>query len=90
MCALQWWHIAIVIIVGVLLFGGKRLPGAARGLGQSMRILKTEVKAMNEENKSGLVPPAESEPAVAQALPASGGTNVGVITIEGRPVGPVR
>jgi sec-independent protein translocase protein TatA len=36
-------HWAIIAIVLVVLFGSKKLPDAARGLGRSMRILKTEV-----------------------------------------------
>lgn len=36
-------HWAIVAVVLVVLFGSKKLPDAARGLGRSMRILKTEV-----------------------------------------------
>lgn len=37
------WHWAVVILVLVLLFGAKRLPEAARGLGRSARILKAEL-----------------------------------------------
>ena len=51
MGGLQWWHILIVVIVALLLFGGKRLPEAARGLGRSMRILKAEVGAMSDDKK---------------------------------------
>ncbi len=37
------WKILIVAVVIIVLFGSKKLPGAARSLGQSMRILKREV-----------------------------------------------
>ncbi|MFF4019722.1 Sec-independent protein translocase subunit TatA [Streptomyces sp. NPDC001843] len=43
---LEPWHLLIVAIVMILLFGSKKLPEAARGLGKSMRILKSEAKAM--------------------------------------------
>jgi sec-independent protein translocase protein TatA len=33
----------------ILLFGAKRLPGAARSLGRSMRILKAETKGLVDE-----------------------------------------
>lgn len=46
------WHIAIVILVLVILFGSKKLPDAARGLGRSMRIFKSEVKEMQSDGKS--------------------------------------
>jgi sec-independent protein translocase protein TatA len=48
---LQPWHWLIVIAVFVLLFGAKKLPDAARSLGQSMRIFKSEVKEMKTETK---------------------------------------
>jgi sec-independent protein translocase protein TatA len=48
---LQPWHWVIVIAVFVLLFGAKKLPDAARSLGQSMRIFKSEVKEMKTEGK---------------------------------------
>jgi sec-independent protein translocase protein TatA len=48
---LQPWHWVIVIAVFVLLFGAKKLPDAARSLGKSMRIFKSEIKEMQAENK---------------------------------------
>ena len=42
---LSGWHWLIVIGVAVLLFGARRLPDAARALGQSTRILKAELHA---------------------------------------------
>ena len=32
------WHLAIVALVFVVLFGARKLPDAARGIGQSLRI----------------------------------------------------
>ena len=50
MGGLQPWHWVIVIAVFVLLFGAKKLPDAARSLGQSMRIFKSEVKKMKDDD----------------------------------------
>jgi sec-independent protein translocase protein TatA len=47
---LEPWHLLIVAIVLVVLFGSKKLPDTARALGKSMRILKSEAKAMKDEN----------------------------------------
>ena len=61
MGGLQPWHWVIVIAVFVLLFGAKKLPDAARSLGQSMRIFKSEVKEMKTDAKpeaSAQTPPA--------------------------------
>jgi sec-independent protein translocase protein TatA len=60
---LQPWHWVIVIAVFVLLFGAKKLPDAARSLGQSMRIFKSEVKEMKDKPEAAEKPatPIESE-----------------------------
>ncbi|HEY5185512.1 MAG TPA: Sec-independent protein translocase subunit TatA [Actinomycetes bacterium] len=42
-------HAVILVLVVVALFGWKRLPDIARGLGRSMRIFKSEM----DENKTG-------------------------------------
>ncbi|WP_030621799.1 Sec-independent protein translocase subunit TatA [Streptomyces sclerotialus] len=47
--ALEPWHLVLILAVLVLLFGSKKLPDMARGLGKSMRILKSETKAMKAE-----------------------------------------
>jgi sec-independent protein translocase protein TatA len=48
---LQPWHWVIVIALFVLLFGAKKLPDAARSLGKSMRIFKSEIKEMQADSK---------------------------------------
>ena len=53
MGALRPWHIAILVVVLILLFGAKRLPDAARGLGRSMRILKAETKGLADDDVNG-------------------------------------
>ncbi len=40
-------------MVLLLLFGAKRLPDAARSLGRSMRIFKSEVKEMRRRRRAG-------------------------------------
>lgn len=47
--ALEPWHIIVLVVVLIALFGYKRLPAAARGLGQSMRIFRSEAKQMRTE-----------------------------------------
>ncbi|KJS56947.1 Sec-independent protein translocase subunit TatA [Streptomyces rubellomurinus] len=61
---LEPWHIFVVLAVVVLLFGSKKLPEMARGLGKSMRILKAETKAMREDD-----PPADAGTAQSTAAP---------------------
>jgi sec-independent protein translocase protein TatA len=68
----QAWHIIVLVIVLILLFGAKRLPDAARSLGRSMRILKAETKGLADDDvnakaeaQSGRqpLPPSEQPPA---------------------------
>jgi sec-independent protein translocase protein TatA len=48
--ALEPWHFIILVLLVVLLFGGRRLPDAARGLGRSLRIFKSEMKQMQDDS----------------------------------------
>ena len=59
--------IAIVAVVIIVLFGSKKLPSAARSLGQSMRILKKEVQGLHEDEAEVPVPVAA--PAPGSAIP---------------------
>jgi sec-independent protein translocase protein TatA len=46
---LSWWHWLIVIAALMLLFGANKLPQMARSLGQSVRILRSETRAMGDD-----------------------------------------
>ena len=69
----EGWHLPILILAVVLLFGGKRLPDAARGLGRSLRIFKAEVKQMNDEeapaSQTPAAPPRPPEPLEGRVMP---------------------
>lgn len=45
-------EIWIIVLIGLLLFGGKKLPDLAQGLGKSLRIFKSEVKRKDDTNES--------------------------------------
>ena len=45
-------EIGILVLVIVLLFGARKLPELARSLGRSMRIFKSEVNEMRNEDKT--------------------------------------
>jgi sec-independent protein translocase protein TatA len=49
---LRPWHIIVVAIVFVILFGAKRLPDSAKSVARSLKIFKSELKDENE-GKSG-------------------------------------
>jgi sec-independent protein translocase protein TatA len=44
-------HILIILLVVVVLFGSRRLPDAAKGLGRSLRIFKSEIKEMQKDDE---------------------------------------
>jgi sec-independent protein translocase protein TatA len=44
------WEVLIILVLLLVLFGGKRLPDAARGLGRSMRIFKAETKGLRDDD----------------------------------------
>jgi sec-independent protein translocase protein TatA len=49
MGSLSPWHWAILAVVIIVLFGAKRLPDAARSLGKSMRIFKSEMHELHAD-----------------------------------------
>jgi sec-independent protein translocase protein TatA len=62
MGALRPWHIAVLVVVLILLFGARRLPDIARSLGRSLRIIKAETRGLADdvgaeaEERSGRTP----------------------------------
>jgi sec-independent protein translocase protein TatA len=70
---LEPWHLLIVAIVVIVLFGSKKLPDTARSLGRSMRILKSEAKALKEEGAAEPYSPdaAPAAPPVSRSEPAA-------------------
>ncbi|WP_322410837.1 twin-arginine translocase TatA/TatE family subunit [Microbacterium invictum] len=48
---LTGWHMLIILAVLLLLFGAARLPALARGVGQSLRIFKSEVRMKDADPK---------------------------------------
>ena len=46
------WEWVIIAVVVIIFFGANKLPDAARSLGRSMRIFKSEVKELTKENNT--------------------------------------
>jgi sec-independent protein translocase protein TatA len=68
---MMWWHWVLVAAAFILLFGAKKLPDAARGLGRSLRILKSEVSAMHDDDDKPVKAPAETDASAAVATPVT-------------------
>jgi len=87
---LGWPEIILILVVVVLLFGAKRLPDTARALGRSLRILKSETKAMKDDGAAD-APAANKadngdKPASADAAQRTISAAPGDVS-EARPVG---
>jgi sec-independent protein translocase protein TatA len=54
-----WPEILIIAVVILVLFGSKKMPDAARAVGRSLRILKTEVKGLHDDDDQPATPPVE-------------------------------
>ena len=57
-------EILVILGIVVLLFGGKKLPELARGSGKALRIFKTEVKGLDDDDKTDETPQIEAAPEV--------------------------
>jgi len=68
---LGWPELLIIAVVVVLLFGSKKLPDVTRSIGKSMRILKTEIKGLHDDEPVATAPAAA---APAAALPPADAT----------------
>jgi sec-independent protein translocase protein TatA len=65
------WHLGLILLAFVMLFGYKKLPDATRSLGRSMRIFKSEVKSLHDDeqpqlNAAQAAPAAAANPAPAE------------------------
>lgn len=73
-------HWLIIAGIFVILFGAKRLPEVARGMGRSMRIFKSEMQEMHADSDAA----AES---AQSPEPSAGVTQLPVVS---SPTGPRR
>lgn len=65
-------HWVIIAIVVVVLFGYKKLPEMSRSVGRSLRIFKTEIKGMGQDDAAR----ESAETAVPTVQPVVTGTPV--------------
>jgi sec-independent protein translocase protein TatA len=69
------WHIVLLLLAALILFGSSRLPGAARALGSSMNIFKKAVKGEEDRqvDASNTGQQAHTPPAQLTSGPATSG-----------------
>lgn len=64
------WEIGIILLLVLLLFGGRKLPELARGLARGMRIFRDEMKgiktdveaSLDEKDKPSETPDSKDQP----------------------------
>ena len=66
LAVLSEWHIILALIIVFLLFGGKKLPELARGIGEAMKEFKKASRDIQDDT-----PPAPSKPAAPSATSAA-------------------
>jgi len=62
--------IIVLIVAAILFFGWKQLPDMARSAGKSLRIFKTEMKGLTEDDKAREAHQAEQAGSQSTAPPA--------------------
>ncbi|ROO88425.1 sec-independent protein translocase protein TatA [Actinocorallia herbida] len=80
-----WGEILIIAVVILVLFGTKKMPDAARSLGRSLRIFKSETKGLMNDDEAKPAPAPQQAAAPAQEIPAPQADGT---TISGVPVSP--
>ena len=64
------WHIIVLAFLVVLLFGGKKLPEVARGLGEAMREFKKASREVTDEIQNATTDTPQKPAANGQPQPA--------------------
>lgn len=77
------WEILIILVVILLIFGPRRLPEMAKGLGQSVRAFRKEMRGLKDDIDT--TPASADRAAPADAAPASA-----AVTAPAAPAAPAR
>jgi sec-independent protein translocase protein TatA len=64
------WHWVVLAIIVIALFGYKKLPDASRALGRSLRIFKSEIKGMTEDDNARAKADSDDEEPKSLQAPA--------------------
>ncbi len=58
---LEGWHFIVIAVVVLVIWGGPKLPGIAKNLGESMRVFRKEMRTMNDEKAADKKAKSSSE-----------------------------
>jgi sec-independent protein translocase protein TatA len=62
----QPWHIILILLIALMLFGGRRLPEIGRSLGVGMREFKDSITGHGSPEPSPQLAPPEANASAAQ------------------------
>jgi sec-independent protein translocase protein TatA len=65
------WHILLLLLIALLLFGGKRLPEMGRALGSGMREFKEAVTGHSDPEQTKLARPEQGQPSPVEPTTAA-------------------
>ncbi|GAB3663706.1 hypothetical protein GCM10027589_27450 [Actinocorallia lasiicapitis] len=88
MAGLGWPELLLIAVVVMVLFGSKKMPDAARSLGRSLRIFKSETKGLIDDDKDKTAPAAQAPPTATPAQPQQIPAAQPDATVTGVPVSP--
>jgi len=65
----QAWHIIVLVIVFVLVFGSNRLPDIASSIGKSLKVFKKEIQELKDD--TNITPPSDPTDSTTDSTPPS-------------------
>ena len=60
--AVGWQEVLVIVVVVLILFGGRKIPELARGIGRGMREFKREMRGVREDLDEAMKEDEEEEP----------------------------
>ena len=46
----QVWHMIVLLVLVLIVFGSSKLPDSAKSVGQSMKVFKKEIKELRDDD----------------------------------------
>ena len=46
----QVWHMVVLLVLVLIVFGSSKLPDIAKSVGQSMKVFKKEIKELRDDD----------------------------------------
>lgn len=79
---LTGWHALIILAILLLVFGSAKLPALAKGVGQSVRILKDEVHAGDDTATAAHQAQPANKSSIGQDAVSTGGDTRAITALE--------